>query len=1378
MSAADLTSAVQAAAAGIIDLPGSSTTARYVRRDAGTFGTSAAGGPRIDTTGPRGIQGVQGDVGPRGNRGAAGPAGLANTVQGAKGDVGERGPKGLTGLQGLTGNQGPPGVTEKGEKGPQGPRGTQGAVGPRGDVGAGVAGAKGKQGPPGDKSTVQGPPGPAGLGGRAGLAGAQGPKGQDGPIGPVGSTGAKGPTGLKGAVGTKGTTSTVSGKQGPACPSAPLKPLSEADTRVLPAPGSWPVVSTARKTATVEGVTATVSTAAVFNPFSEPGNLTTSKAESAHWRASNGEWIELDLGSYATVLSLSLGTDYGTSVGMSSWRLVVGNTELTYNSPLVTNGSMYELPMSPVPAPARVVRLVYTGTGSPCVRFSLKLAPADVRQTAMAYSVPAQVYAGDPVALALTVAGACAEPAKVSVSAVPTGTSATPIVVCSSADLSASGTASALCTFPSAGTFDVSATVKSLDGSYTWHSAQAQAQALTVLPSPAPSGVASSTLDSASLRVNLAVPGLSVVLVGPGLGSLTVQDIDVWLGPVGPVATSTYVSNCQKTSYDATTGALVFSVTPTTAGLNSLYVRARGVTLAYAGLVSPVGLTPPAPQGFFVDAAGTKTYAMPTAFTYSATLVGEVPGTMAISTTGSSADRARITVYYGPAGSYATECGSGFLESGQASVGVTIPTGTWSVFVRIASPNGAAGAAGAAGPVGPFIEANAQLTVRAYKHATSIVSYSPATLVARLPTSVTVTLAGYDESDGTAALYYSTAAAPTSVVKLGEAPVVTSAGASTVTATVTVPPGAVKLYARTFGSGPEGSLLQTALSVRERATPTSFAYDAATLTAAVGQNVAMKFTGSDPVPTSFSVYYDALDLKLCGSGTIDGSGNATATVTIGTAGTFALYARVLSATLVGTSQLTVVAMQPSISSATIDAALRVNKAAQSQRVTVGVPGSTGLTIDSFEVFLNTTELNVTNCTKESYDAATGILTFSMVPTTAGLNMLYVRALGGTAVYKGPTGQGLFVDDVATDPTVPVYTMPTSFTYTASLVEGVPGTITIAATWPAGVEPSQQRAKVTVLYGPSPSSTAPGLVECGTGFLESGQAAVQATVPTGTWYLFVRVTSLSGSAGSAGSVGAAGAAGPILGAATPVAPRAYQHATSVVSFTPTTIAESSTASVAVTLAGSDGNLASVFYAAPGSVGTTRLGTAPVVSGVVTVPCAVAAGTYALYARTISPSGAEGTLLQAPGTLTARAFAMPTRVTASVVQATVSVASPVALTLSPADGACPVDVEVYYDAVVPASNMRKCGAGTVAASGSGTVQCTVPEIGTWRLFVVVNGTVFTVDASLVVAAAITISSTTLDTTPLRVGEETAHVVTLSGLTGLTALTAADFTVNLAP
>ena len=122
MSGAEFISAVDVAAAGIIDLP-SATGAplpRYVRRDGGVFGPSAAaaaGAPRVDTTGPRGIQGLQGDQGPKGNRGAAGPAGIANTVQGAKGDVGERGLKGLTGLQGLTGIQGPPGVAEKGDRG-------------------------------------------------------------------------------------------------------------------------------------------------------------------------------------------------------------------------------------------------------------------------------------------------------------------------------------------------------------------------------------------------------------------------------------------------------------------------------------------------------------------------------------------------------------------------------------------------------------------------------------------------------------------------------------------------------------------------------------------------------------------------------------------------------------------------------------------------------------------------------------------------------------------------------------------------------------------------------------------------------------------------------------------------------------------------------------------------------------------------------------------------------------------------------------------------------------------------------------------------------------------------------------------------------------
>jgi hypothetical protein len=265
-----------------------------------------------------------------------------------------------------------------------------------------------------------------------------------------------------------------------------------------------------------------------------------------------------------------------------------------------------------------------------------------------------------------------------------------------------------------------------------------------------------------------------------------------------------------------------------------------------------------------------------------------------------------------------------------------------------------------------------------------------------------------------------------------------------------------------------------------------------------------------------------------------------------------------------------------------------------------------------------------------------------------------------------------------------YTMPTSFTFSpTTCVENAATTITITATGASATS-----APLTVYYGATAGITSlSSLTQAGTGTLASGSSTVSAAFPVGTWYVYVRVTSPSG------------ATGPVLGATTTLTSRAYTHATSIVSFTPTTVVEIAT--LAVTLGGYDtgaSGTAAVYYAATNnSASPTLVGTVAPVAGVATVSNAIPNGTYYVYARTISPSSVQGPLLVSTTQVTSRAYVFPT---------SVAITSTGSLTFSPADGLATASVEVYYDASGASNTPTKCGAGTVGATGQATVACAFP------------------------------------------------------------------------
>ena len=422
---------------------------------------------------------------------------------------------------------------------------------------------------------------------------------------------------------------------------------------------------------------------------------------------------------------------------------------------------------------------------------------------------------------------------------------------------------------------------------------------------PQPTITSTPTLSSTQFNVGTLFTG-EFTLSGPGTQAISASDISVYMN-----TSSIPVSNGAVTNYSTATRAVSFTATPTVHGMNRLYAR---IMLRVDGSVWPTTLTMTGstPQGYFVDASGS-TYTMPTSFTLSPT-TGYIEGasaTMAIAATGADAAIAPLAVYYAATSGAVspesvTQCGVGTLSAGTANVPVTAPPGTWYAYIRATSPLGASG---------PIVGSAETFTVRAYVHATSIVSH-PTVVVEGSTTAMSATFAGYETGvAGTAALYHAATSSHVAPMLLGAGPMV--AGAVSVDR-CTVPTSAFYLYARTISpTSVQGPLLVSMQQVTTRAyvMPTSVTCLASALSTNGTQTVPLVFAPADGLASAtVRVYYhttsalapstsspspllqalDALAPVQCGTGTVDPTGVASASCTFPTIGVFYIYASVVA----------------------------------------------------------------------------------------------------------------------------------------------------------------------------------------------------------------------------------------------------------------------------------------------------------------------------------------------------------------------------------------------------------------------------------------------------------------------------------------------------
>ena len=537
--------------------------------------------------------------------------------------------------------------------------------------------------------------------------------------------------------------------------------------------------------------------------------------------------------------------------------------------------------------------------------------------------------------------------------------------------------------------------------------------------------------------------------------------------------------NGRVTGYDPSTSRLSFVVKPETAGLNRLYVAIAGNgTRTYAGQGD---------QGLFVDSAGS-TFVMPSAATVGGVgiLVAGSESSIVV-TTASDATDAQVEVFYGPVGSGpvgSEPVASGTLTAatlvrGSATVGVTIPAGTWTLFVRFTSPSGIRG---------PFIalsKGSTGLTVTSL--VARVTSMKPTTVPASKATSVEFRVDGlpdcalsvYADAElvGTGPLVSGTARV--SVVLASQAG---EAGEAS---------GAVKISVSPNGAS--GPFLEAGtLSVSTYTAPTSVTCSAGPAVAGTPFTVIPTFVPAVEPGTAVVVSTGAQGPKI-GEGTA-----ASVTCTVALAGTYTLYFTVGAAassavTLPsGSAPLVVRYVEPtelSLSSSSFVVGTITH-------ATIVLRPAPSTTADRISATLGASASSVTG-----YDASTGVVSFDVTPSESGC--LKLRAI---VEYSNSTQQTSLSCDVFVDAAGSTFVMPSSFSFT---FDGSAVSITTASFTQGSQAPF---ARVTVYYGPVGTTGATGTtgssspVACGLAVLDAATVRVPVSIPAGTWSISIRVTS--------------------------------------------------------------------------------------------------------------------------------------------------------------------------------------------------------------------------------------------------------------------------------
>jgi hypothetical protein len=956
------------------------------------------------------------------------------------------------------------------------------------------------------------------------------------------------------------------------------------------------------------------------------------------------------------------------------------------------------------------------GVSGSNLEMSTTLKPiAYVSPTSFTYTV-GTVYITVPTTFSITTTGATPIASTISVYASTTQSDLYPILVCTSAVLSSSGIATASCTFTTAGTYYIYIKLIDPDGTIK-NSYLESSTTTTVIAYSLPTNVSqTSLLETATLSVGASTGSLTATITGSNTSNITSTNIAVFMN-----TSSTQISNGTVTAYNSSTGIVTFTITPTVTGMNTLYIKitapvvgsTQSTTLAFTGTTG---------QGYFVDAGYSSNIASTTCALW---LDGSDPlgsgiapaNSTSITTISDKSGRSlNATANTSTKATFVTNVRNGigclmFSASRYVSSLSFAASGPYTMFVVMyATVNSAYLLSGPVdgqiyvGPMG----GNYATFAGGGSWTTGTGANSPA-----FTTTNTWMIGTIVMSAGTITPYTNGTAQTTRV-----------GGTNSVTpASISI--GAHGAYNQEYFGGylAEFIVYNRVLTTTERqnvegylgakwnitvATPAIQVYAmpiSFTFTPIAGyvdgssSNMTITTLGGSTDSSPITVYYSSIanatsvsSLTQAGTGTLS---SRTSTVSVAIpGGNWYVYIRITSPNAaVGPVILSSFTIASSTATFYYPFVSDIKNYTTGVGVSDAVMGVAGNLSGGTAIFSEKSLVLTGSPTRNAAGAS-----YVVLPSTSS---------GNTAAFScwfksNNNGNFTRIIDMASNGSFRLYitgsnTLNFNDVYTISTTTSINNNtwnfiaINTTATTISWVINSGDAGN----SGSGSISSKPVNFTASVGYLGhsfGGDPEFAGSLKEVRFFANANLTSQQISTMYTGT--------------TLLTSRQYTQATSIVSFTPAIPVQSATTTFAVTLGGYEtvvNGTSSLYYSAIDSdTNPTFIGTAALVSGVVTVSGSVPLNTFYLYARSISPTSVQGSLLVS-SLVTPRAYSFPTSITFTSIQVNVNTQ----LTFAPADGLASASVIIYYHATNTSTNPTECGTGTISSSGIANITCSFPS-----------------------------------------------------------------------
>ena len=948
-------------------------------------------------------------------------------------------------------------------------------------------------------------------------------------------------------------------------------------------------------------------------------------------------------------------------------------------SSITRTGSLMSVPITATSY--RSARLFLSVKGAGTSGTNLELAtiarPAQyISPTSFTYTITGTINVTVPKSVSITMTGADTTAGTVAVYASTSQTDLEPIIVCTSAPLSTSGLATAQCTFDIAGTVYISIRAISPEG--VLGSLVVSSVPLTVIAYSLPTNVSeTSLLETTTLSVGASTGSLTATITGSNTSNVSSTNIAVFMN-----TSSTQISNGTVTAYNSSTGIVTFTVTPTVTGMNTLYVKitapvvgsTQSTTLAFTGTTG---------QGYFVDAA--------------------IPFPPLKLPVAGSATQAGISSVILSDGSWSYVGGYLGVIVGRVFTGDFTLVVSWTTIDSSAA----------------YFYVTAAMLSKTVASTSDFIwnnqeTWSPSTYSSNFP-GYSLLFSWYNSSYGGGsnrfiANWYKTFYRYQRIgnsVSLDFGASATGPWTSIVTGTTTTG-SQVMCFIGTCSAenSQKTAKIESLVTATETfgsssyAMPISFTFTPITgYVDGASSNMTITTLGGSTDSAPITVYYSSIanatsvsSLTQAGTGTLS---SRTSTVSVAIpGGNWYVYIRITSPNAaVGPVILSSFTIASSTATFYYPFVSDIKNYTTGVGVSDAVMGVAGNLSGGTAIFSEKSLVLTGSPTRNAAGASYVVLPSTSSGNTAAFSCWFKSNNNGNftrIIDMASNGSfRLYITGTNTLNFNDVYTISTTTSINNNTWNFIAiNTTATTISWVINSGDAGNSGSGSISSKPVNFTSSVGYL----GHSFGGDPEFAGSLKEVRFFANANLTSEQISTMYAGT--------------TLLTSRQYTQATSIVSFTPAIPVQSATTTFAVTLGGYEtvvNGTSSLYYSAIDSdTNPTLIGTAALLSGVVTVSGSVPLNTFYLYARSISPTSVQGSLLVS-SLVTPRAYSFPTSITFTSIQVNVNTQ----LTFAPADGLASANVIIYYHATNTSTNPTECGTGTISSSGIANITCSFPS-----------------------------------------------------------------------